>query len=142
MAEMSDELHKKLGIRPGSTGLVIAPPSDDDNPLLPLPEGFSVVAGLNELAETNGPFDYIQIFARDRTALAAAFADLRDKLAPNGMLWVSWLKTSADRRTAAMIGDLNENVIRRLALTHAMVDVKVAALDRDWSALKLVRRKH
>ena len=139
---MSDELQKKLGMRPGSAGLVIAPPPDDDNPLLPLPEGFSVVAGLEDLAQTTGSFDYIHIFARDRAALAAAFAELRDKLAPSGILWVSWLKTSSDRRSAAMVGDLNENLIRRLALTHAMVDVKVAALDRDWSGLKLVRRKH
>jgi hypothetical protein len=139
---MSDELQKKLGMRPGFAGLVIAPPPDDDNPLLPLPEGFSVLAGLDELAQANGPFDYIQVFVRDRGALAAAFAELRDKLAPNGMLWVSWPKMSSDRRGSGMVGDLNENVIRRLALTNAMVDVKVAALDRDWSALKLVRRKH
>ena len=139
---MSDELHKKLGMRPGSAGLVIAPPPDDDNPLLPLPEGFSAIAGLEELAQTSGSFDYIQVFVRDRAALAAAFAELRDRLAPSGMLWVSWLKQSSDRRSGAMMGDLNENLIRRLALTNAMVDVKVSALDRDWSALKLVRRKH
>ena len=139
---MSDELHKKLGMRPGSAGLVIAPPPDDDNPLLPLPEGFSAIAGLEELAQTSGSFDYIQVFVRDRAALAAAFAELRDRRAPSGMLWVSWLKQSSDRRSGAMMGDLNENLIRRLALTNAMVDVKVAALDRDWSALKLVRRKH
>jgi len=129
-------------MRPGSAGLVIAPPPDDDNPLLPLPEGFSAIAGLEELAQTSGSFDYIQVFVRDRAALAAAFAELRDRLAPSGMLWVSWLKQSSDRRSGAMMGDLNENLIRRLALTNAMVDVKVAALDRDWSALKLVRRKH
>jgi hypothetical protein len=41
-----------------------------------------------------------------------------------------------------MFSDLNENIIRRLALTHGLVDVKVAALDRDWSALRLVHRKH
>jgi hypothetical protein len=45
-------------------------------------------------------------------------------------------------RSGNLPGDLNENVVRRLALTHALVDVKVATLDRDWSALRLVRRKH
>ena len=139
---MSDELFKKLGLRPDSAGLVIAPPPDDDNPLLPLPEGFTVLAGLDELEQAPGPFDYIQVFARDRGDLVAAFTQLRDRLAPNGMLWISWLKQSSDRRSGSMMGDLNENVIRRMALTHALVDVKVAALDRDWSALKLVHRKH
>ena len=45
-------------------------------------------------------------------------------------------------RAGSLMGDLNENVVRRLALTHAMVDIKIAVLDRDWSAMKLVRRKH
>jgi hypothetical protein len=135
-------LHKKLGIRPGATGVVIAPPEDDDNPLLPLPESFSILAQTDELAALEGPFDQIHVFARDRVALAAAFATLRDKLAPNGSLWVSWRKQSSGRASGGMLGDLNENLIRRMALPHAMVDVKIAALDRDWSALKLVRRKH
>jgi hypothetical protein len=52
------------------------------------------------------------------------------------------IKQSSSRRGEGLPGDLNENVIRRLALTSGLVDVKVAALDQDWSALKLVRRKH
>jgi hypothetical protein len=139
---MSDELYKKLGIRPQVAGLVVAPPPDDDNPLLPLPEGFTVVPTLDQLADATGPFDFVLVFARDRTGLASAFTALAEKVAPNGTLWVSWLKQSSDRRGAALVGDINENLVRRLALTHAMVDVKVATLDRNWSALRLVRRKH
>jgi hypothetical protein len=41
-----------------------------------------------------------------------------------------------------MPGDLNENTIRRMALTGGLVDVKVASLDGEWSALKLVWRRH
>ena len=133
-------LHKKLGLRPHTKGVVIAPPEGDDDPLRALPEGFASLASLDELASSAGPFDYIHVFARDRTALAAAFTQLRDKLAPGGSLWISWMKQSS--RGAALQGDLNENVVRRLAVTHALVDVKVASLDRDWSALKLVHRKH
>jgi len=77
-------LHKKLGLRPHTKGVVIAPPEGDDDPLRPLPEGFASLASLDELASSAGPFDYIHVFARDRTALAAAFTQLRDKLAPGG----------------------------------------------------------
>lgn len=135
-------LHKKLGMRAGSAGVVVAPPDEDDNPVAPLPEGFSTLAEFDDLAALDGPFDFLLVFARDRAALAAAFATFRDKLAPNGSLWVSWIKQASGRMSGAMSGDLNETLIRRLALTHAMVDVKVAALDRNWAALRLVHRKH
>jgi len=140
-AEPADEnpLHKKLRLRPEDSGVVIAPPQDDDNPLLPLPEGFVVLAAPADLASHEGRFNYIHVFARDKGDLVQSFALLRDKLAPGGSLWISWIKQSS--RGGALAGDLNETIIRRIALTHAMVDVKVAALDRDWSALRLVHRK-
>jgi len=109
--------------------------------LLPLPEGFTVIASLDEVSSLEGPFDFILVFGRDRAELANAFSALRDRLAPNGSLWVSWMKLSG-RMGGATFGDLNETLIRRLALTNAMVDIKMAPLDRAWSALRLVRRKH
>lgn len=145
MVSMPDEednpLHKRLRLRAGDSGLVIAPPQDDDNPLLPLPEGFKVLASLSELDSTEDQFDYLHVFSRDRAELAEAFSRLRDRLHPGGSLWISWLKVSGKHGGGQAI-DLNENVIRRLALTHGLVDVKIAALDRDWSALLLVHRKH
>ena len=130
-------LHKRLGLRPGAAGVVVAPPENDDNPLLPLPEGFVMLADIDALAPLTGPFEYLQVFARDRGELASAFGLLRDKLAPNGSLWVSWMKQAG----RGMTGDLNENIIRRLALTHGMVDVKIAALNRNWAALRLIHRR-
>ena len=135
-------LHKKLGLRPGISGAVIGAPADDDDPLAPLPEGLAVLAGIEEVSTLTGPYDYMHVFARDRGDLAAAFDGMRDKLAPGGSLWVSWMKQSSDRRARGTFTDLNETVIRRIALTHGMIDVKVVALDRDWAALRLVRRKH
>ena len=37
-------------------------------------------------------------------------------------------------------GDLDENLVRDLGLGLGFVDVKVAAVDETWSALKFVRR--
>jgi hypothetical protein len=39
-----------------------------------------------------------------------------------------------------MHADLNENVVREIGLANGMVDVKVVAINEDWSALKFVRR--
>ena len=135
-------LHKKLGLRPGAAGVIVAPPGDDAVPLLPLPDGYTVLVEADEIASLDAQFDYIHYFAHNRAELARVFTQLRDKLAPSGSLWISWIKQSSARGGGGLPGDLNENTIRRVALTSGMVDVKVAALDHDWSALKLMRRKH
>jgi hypothetical protein len=134
-------LHKKLGIRPGLNGAVVAPP-EEDGLLAPLPEGFAVLASADELTASEGLFDYVQFFARNRADLVKDFHQLRDKVVPGGSLWISWLKQSSVRGGGGLPGDLNENAIRRLALASGLVDVKVAALDAEWSALKLVWRRH
>ena len=36
--------------------------------------------------------------------------------------------------------DLNENVVRNIALRNRLVDVKVCSIDEVWSGLKLVIR--
>lgn len=141
-AREENPLHKRLGIRPGISGVVIASLEEDANPLLPLPEGVHTMARADDLASLDGQLDYIHLFARNRAELTRAFAGLRDKLAPSGSLWISWIKHSSVHRGRGLPGDLNENVIRRMALTGGLVDVKIASLDHDWSALKLVHRKH
>jgi hypothetical protein len=135
-------LHKRLGIRVGLPGAVIAAPEDADNPLLPLPEKVVAVASVDDLPEQDGQLDYIHYFARSRAELTRVLPQLRERLAPHGSLWISWIKQSAVHRGGGLPGDLNENVIRRMALASGLVDVKVAALDQDWSALRLVFRKH
>ncbi|MGH7531530.1 MAG: hypothetical protein ACREMN_14210 [Gemmatimonadales bacterium] len=56
-------------------------------------------------------------------------------LEPAGALWISWPKQASGVPT-----DLTEDVVRAVALPTGLVDVKVAAVDQVWSALKLVRR--
>jgi hypothetical protein len=135
-------VHKRLGLRPGIAGVVVSPPEGDDNPLLPLPEGVSALPQVEDLAAHDRQFDYIHYFASSRAELTRAFPQLRERLAPGGSLWISWIKQSSVRGGGGLPGDVNENVIRRMALTSGLVDVKVAALNQDWSALKLVYRKH
>jgi hypothetical protein len=135
-------LHKKLGLRPAIAGAIVAPTEDSAGLLAPLPERYLVFNSVEELAASEGPFDYLHVFARSRADLVKDFNQLRDHLAPGGSLWVSWIKQSSVRKGGGLPGDLNENAIRRLALASGLVDVKVASLDAEWSALKLVWRRH
>ncbi len=135
-------LHRRLGLRPGLKGVVVGPADGDDHPLAPLPEGTVLVGQADDLESTNDQLDYIHFFAQNRADLTRQFSLLRDRLAPGGVFWISWIRQSSARRGGGLPADLNENVIRRLALTSGLVDVKVAPLDQEWAALKLVHRKH
>jgi hypothetical protein len=79
--------------------------------------------------------EFIHLFTRSRSDLAKRFPRLAGALADQGMLWISWPK-----KTSSLAGDLDENVVRDLGLSHGLVDVKVCAVDTDWSGLKFVRR--
>jgi hypothetical protein len=57
-------------------------------------------------------------------------------LPPAIMLWVSWPKLSSP-----LSKGLREDDICETALATGLVDIKVCAVDQDWSGLKLTRRK-
>src|SRR5205807_10431565 len=75
------------------------------------------------------------MFTKSSSELSTTFAELAGRLAPAGMLWVSWPKKSSGVRT-----DLDENVVRNIGLDAGLVDVKVCAVTEVWSGLKFVRR--
>ena len=56
-------------------------------------------------------------------------------MSSSGMLWVSWPKKASSIET-----DLSSNIVRSTGLAGGLVDVKVCAVDADWSALKFVYR--
>ena len=60
---------------------------------------------------------------------------LRERMQQNAALWISWPKKASKQPT-----DLTEDVVREIALSNRLVDVKVAAVDEIWSGLKLVIR--
>ena len=53
-----------------------------------------------------------------------------------GMIWVSWPKKSSP-----LYIDLTEQDFRDHILPLGWVDVKVCAVDDDWSGLKFLKRK-
>jgi hypothetical protein len=76
------------------------------------------------------------VFHTSAAKLETDLTKLRDLLAADGQVWVSWPKKAAKVET-----DITEDTIRRVALPMGFVDVKVCAVDETWSGLKLVIRK-
>jgi len=115
-------LADKLGAKPGMRMLVVGAPERYRERL---PEG----------VETAGRLEFIQYFALNAAALEDVLSDLAARLEPNGMLWVSWTKKSSPRHNG-----LSDTVVREMGLAAGLVDVKVASVDDDWSAMKFVYR--
>jgi hypothetical protein len=61
--------------------------------------------------------------------------ELARRIFPAGAIWAAW-----PRRAAGHTSDITDNVVREHALPLGIVDVKVAALDEDWSTIRLVWR--
>jgi hypothetical protein len=79
--------------------------------------------------------DFAMIFIRSQAEMKEQFPRFARRLAPAGMLWVSWPK-----KTSGVGTDLNENDVRRIGLVAGLVDVKVCAVSEVWSGLKFVIR--
>ena len=120
-------LAKKLGIKNGSVIRLVNPPDHyfslfDDMPA-------DVRISTDKKAKKN----LVHYFTRQPGQLQADLPALKKEIAPDGMIWVSWPK-----KTSKLASGLTEDVVRKLALQNGLVDVKVCAVDEDWSGLKLV----
>ena len=116
----------KLGLRPGQRVHLYHPPPGWD---FADPPGGLIEAG------PDGPADLIVAFFGTRAELAGQLGDLARRVYPAGALWAAWPRRAAGHRS-----DITDNVIREAALPIGLVDVKVAAIDDDWSGLRLVWR--
>ncbi|MEO6120629.1 MAG: hypothetical protein ABIW46_00575 [Acidimicrobiales bacterium] len=77
----------------------------------------------------------IVLFVTERRRLAARLPAAKAALAYDGGLWVAWPK-----RASGVASDLDENMVRDMALDLGLVDNKVCAIDEVWSGLRLVYR--
>jgi hypothetical protein len=120
-------LRDKLGLRDGMKAAVL------DAPLSVLREIDSKSEAATELSQTT--YEFIHGFFTSSEKLRLQLPLLKEHLAKDGMLWISWKKKSADPQ-----GELNESLVRELGLAAGLVDVKVCAVDESWSGLKFVYR--
>ena len=79
--------------------------------------------------------DYIHLFCTRLSELESHFPELKKALKKDAMFWVSWPK-----RKSPIKSELDGNIVRRFGLIHGLVDVKVCAIDDDWSGLKFMYR--
>ena len=79
--------------------------------------------------------DAIQLFITEIKQVSE-IEKLSKLMPPAIMLWVSWPK-----KTSPLSKGLSEDHIRNAALACGLVDIKVCAVDKDWSGLKLTRRR-
>jgi len=117
---------RKLGLRPGQRVCLDRPP--DGWQLADPPPGLEHVAGAE-------PADVILSFFGAARELPGRLPGLVQRIYPGGALWIAW-----PRRAGGHHSDITENIIREQALPLGVVDVKVAAIDGDWSGLRLVWR--
>ena len=127
-------LAKKLGLKDGQAVAFVRLP-DSLQPLTEAALYRRIELAPDWRALPEGARDVTHLFTTEAGELAQALPVLRDLIAADGMIWVSWPKKAAKAPT-----DVTEDVIRRLALSDVLVDVKVCAVDAVWSGLKLVVR--
>ncbi len=123
-------LLQKLGIKPKARIRFINEPAHLAELLGPLPPDCTLVESRATAV------DFIHCFVTQKPRLLALLPGLMNKLARDGMIWISWPKKASKVQT-----DITEDVIREVALPLGLVDVKVCAIDEIWSGLKLVIRK-
>ncbi|MFY0605072.1 MAG: DUF3052 domain-containing protein [Cyclobacteriaceae bacterium] len=124
-------LSKKLGIKEGQKCLIINTPQNYLDLLFPIPEGVKFT-----ITPRDREYEFIHIFISTYSELDRHWDQLQDVLAKNGSLWISHPKGSSK-----LSKDINQNQIREYGLIKGLVDVKVCAIDHDWSGLKFMYRK-
>jgi hypothetical protein len=122
---MSTPLFQKLGLKEGMSVRLINPP-----------DNYIALTGLstNQKPKTT-IWDFIHLFTNSVAELETTLPGLKPVLNKQGMIWVSWYKKSSGKSS-----ELSDVIVRDCALAIGLVDVKVCAVDADWSGLKLVFR--
>jgi hypothetical protein len=116
-------LRKKLGIKPGAKTRIIG--TLDDAALLEACSGTEVVA--------RGSADCILARVNTAAELHDALKKASRPVSGGAALWIIYRKGPGHA--------INESDVRSAGLAAAMVDVKVAAVSQQLTALKFVRRK-
>jgi hypothetical protein len=115
----------KLGLKPGVTWDVVD-----------APDGWAFEVAPAADLRRDGDADVVLAFVRTADDVRRVVERLERRIFPAGALWIAW-----PRKAAGHVSDVDENLVRDTALLRGLVDVKVAALDHDWSALKIVWRR-
>ncbi len=118
---------KKLGVKEGAVLVLAGAPQGWSLPGLP--------AGVTVKSSLGGRFDVAVVFVRSAAELRRK-VDTVARAPDEAAVWIAW-----PRKAAGHASDVTEDLLREVLLPRGLVDVKVAAIDEDWTGLKFVRRK-
>jgi hypothetical protein len=100
-------LTQKLFLKPGFEFLLINQPDGYLTQIGELPEGTIL------LSDSSCPVEAIQVFIANRMELEAQLPQLKELLAPKGMMWVTYHKGTSKVKT-----DINRDIIN--AYSHSI----------------------
>jgi hypothetical protein len=123
-------LAKKLGIKPGSRIRTSGAPANYRDLLQAVPSNVTISTRLSR------SIDIWHLFTGSSKELSLRLPALKEAIAPDGAIWISWPKKSSGVKSS-----VTEDTIRAVAIPLGLVDIKVCAIDDVWSGLKLVIRK-
>jgi hypothetical protein len=126
-------LARKLGVKPGQVVHLVAAPRGWSIP--ELPDGARLARRKTVAPAGQGAADVTIVFCHRAAELEGTAARVARSLAATSALWVAW-----PRRAGGYESDITDSLVRATLLPIGVVDVKVAALDLDWSGLKFVWR--
>ena len=120
-------LAKKLGNKNNFNVKIVGAPDHYFSLFSDLPKG------IHYSKDSKTKKDFIHYFTKEAVSLKKDIRKLKQEIVPNGMIWISWPKKASKVPT-----DVTEDIVRTLALSCGLVDIKVCAVDKVWSGLKLV----
>lgn len=123
-------LAKKLGLKAHFKVLLYNQPEHYFNLFADWPDSIEIQNEINSEGT-----DFIHVFCTSVEELQHAVKKYKESLKKNGLFWVSWPKGKSKIKT-----ELKREFIREYLIGIGLVDVKVAAIDEDWSGLKFVYR--
>lgn len=125
-------LAKKLGLKENYKVLLYNAPEHYFDLFSDLPTNLNIIS-IDQSEENE--IHFIHLFFTSYLDLKTHVAKFINTLKKDGLMWISWPKGKSIIET-----DLKRDVIREYILELGLVDIKVAAIDEDWSGLKFVYR--
>jgi hypothetical protein len=126
VAASTKSIQEKLQVKPGRSFLLLNPPPGYNKLFGKLP------SSVTEATAASKEVDVIQIFVDSRKQLEKELPKLKSKVAPKGMIWITYPKG-----TSAKKSDINRDSIAEYAASIGLEGVAICAIDDDWSALRL-----
>ncbi len=126
---MSDKtIAQKLQIKAGRSVRLVNAPKGYDGVMGPLPPGAKLVT------KSAKPADILQVFVKDMAELSKWLPQLKDAVAPGGLLWITYPKGTSVVKT-----DVSRDIIAAYAKTVGWQAVAMVSVDDTWSAMRVKR---